>query len=42
VDARSSVSASLDARVVRHGDADRFGAYQRAIAHNARWFARLN
>ncbi|MDG9704969.1 alpha/beta hydrolase [Streptomyces sp. DH37] len=30
------------ARVVHHGDADHFGAYQRAIAHNARWFARLD
>ncbi|MFP8942551.1 alpha/beta hydrolase [Streptomyces fenghuangensis] len=29
------------AEVVHHGDANHSGTYRRAIAHNARWFARL-
>ncbi|MGY1455549.1 alpha/beta hydrolase [Streptomyces sp. SS8] len=30
------------AEVVHHGDANHSGTYRRAIAHNARWFARLD
>ena len=38
---RDLAERGVRAEVVDHGDVDHFGAYVRAIAHNARWFAGL-